>query len=142
MSSAPLNLYAVDAYTASKKGQVVANYAGDSVEVEYLFDVTDGPASSATDTSVHTIPSGSVIEAVDVFVESTVSGGTAGTLGLEQPSGTVIDADGLEATLPTTGYELGAGALVGTQITADGQVVLGGDRTAGVYKVVLRYKKA
>ena len=29
MSAQPLNLYDVDAYTASKKGQVVANYAGD-----------------------------------------------------------------------------------------------------------------
>lgn len=143
MSASPLNLYSVDDYTATKKGQVVANYAGDSVEVEYRFDIADGPAASSTDTSVHTIPAGSVIESCDIFVESTLSGGTGFDLGLSQPSGTVIDADGLDAAVAaTTGYVSGNGALVGTALANDGQLTLGGSRTAGALKVVIKYKKA
>lgn len=143
MSAQPLNLYDVDDYTMTKKGQVTANYAGDSVEVEYRFSVADGPSTSATDTSIHTIPSGSVIEACDIFVESTLSGGTGFDLGLSQPNGTVIDADGLDAAVAaTTGYVSGNGALVGTALSADAQLTLGGTRTAGALKVVVKYKKA
>lgn len=143
MSAQPLNLYDVDAYTATKRGQVVSNYASDEVQLEYVFDVADGPAASTTDTSVLTIPSGSVIVSCDIFVVSTLSGGTSFNLGLQQPDGTEIDNDGLDAAVTaTTGYVSGNGALIGTAISADGQVVLGGDRTAGVLKVVLKYRKS
>ena len=143
MSAQPLNLYDVDAYTASKKGQVVANYAGDSVQLEYVFDVSAGPSTSATDTSIQTIPSGSVIESCDIFVVSTLSGGANFGLGLSQPDGTVIDADGLDAAVSaTTGYVSGNGALVGTALSAAGQLTLGGTRTAGVLKVVVTYRVA
>lgn len=147
MSAQPLNLYDVDQYSAPKKGQVVANYAGDSVEVEYRFDIADGPTTSATDSSIHTIPSGSVVEQVQLFVEGTISGG--GTinldLGLSQPDGTVIDADGLVDGFAGTAvgsYHSGAGLLIGTALAADGQLTLGGDRTAGAIKVLVTYKKA
>lgn len=143
MSAQPLNYYDVDQYTATKKGQIVANYAGDSVQVEYRFDVADGPVTSDTDTSILSIPAGSVIEQVDVFVESTLSGGTDFDLGLSEPDGTVIDADGLvAAATATTGYVSGSGALVGTATSAEGQLTLGGSRTAGALKVVVQYKKA
>jgi|14BtaG_2_1085337.scaffolds.fasta_scaffold08945_4 hypothetical protein len=147
MSAQPLNLYDVDAYTASKKGQVVANYAGDEVQLEYRFDLTDGPSTSATDTSIQTIPSGSVPVSCDVFVESTVSGGGSTNLniGLSQPDGSVIDADGLVDGFAGTAvgaYGKGAGGLLDTALSADAQLTLGGDRTAGVVKVVLKYKKA
>lgn len=143
MSAQPLNLYDVDAYTATKRGQVVANYAGDEVQLEYVFDVADGPAASETDTSVLTIPAGSVIESCDIFVVSTLSGGTNFSLGLQQPDGTEIDNDGLDAAVTaTTGFVAGDGALIGTAISVDGQVVLSGTRTAGVLKVVLKYRKA
>ena len=136
MSAQPLNLYNVTQYTASKKGQVVGNYAGDSVELEYTFDVTDGPVAS-TDTNVLVIPAGSLVESVELFVKTTLSGGTNFTLG------TAADADGLvAASTATTGYVSGGGALVGTALAADAQVVYAGSRTAGVIKVIVKYKKA
>ena len=135
MSAQPLNLYDVDDYTASKKGQVVANYAGDSVELEYTFDVTDG-AVVGTATDIQTIPAGSLVESVDVVVKSTLSGGTNFTLG------TAADPDGfLAASTITTGYAAGAGALVGTVLAADSQLAYAGSRTAGVLKVIIKYKK-
>jgi hypothetical protein len=146
MSSQPLNLYDVDDYTASKKGQVVANYAGDSVEVEYRFDITDGPVAS-TDTDVQSIPAGSVLESVDVFIETTLAGGTNWTLGLQESDGTQIDNDGIiAASTATTGYVSAGGVDIGTvpSATVDGQLVLStsGSYTAGVLKVVVKYKKA
>lgn len=136
MSAQPLNLYDVDSYTASKKGQVVANYAGDSVELEYTFDVTDG-AVVGTDTDIQTIPAGSLIESVDVFVQETLSGGTNFTLG------TAADPDGfLLASTVTTGYDAGDGAFIGALVPVDSQLAYAGTRTAGVLKVIIKYKKA
>ena len=135
MSAQPLNLYNVTKYTASKKGQVVANYAGDSVEIEYTFEVTDGPVAT-TDTDVLVIPAGSLVESVDLFVKTTLSGGSNFILG------TAADANGLvEVSSATTGYVAGAGALIGTALSADAQVVYSGSRTAGVIKVIVKYKK-
>tara|TARA_R110000803_G_scaffold1540_1_gene4975 strand:- start:759 stop:1169 length:411 start_codon:yes stop_codon:yes gene_type:complete len=136
MSAQPLNLYNVTKYTASKKGQVVGNYAGDSVELEYTFEVTD-PAVVSTDTNVLVIPAGSLVESVDLFIKTTLSGGTNFTLG------TAADADGLvAASTATTGYVAGAGALIGTALAADAQIAYAGSRTAGVIKVIVKYKKA
>lgn len=135
MSAQPLNLYDVNEYTASKKGQVVGNYAGDSVELEYTFDVTDGPVVG-TANDIQVIPAGSLIESVELFIKSTLSGGTNFTLG------TAADPDGLvAASTATTGYVSGGGALVGTALAADAQVAYAGSRTAGVIKVIVKYKK-
>ena len=141
MSAQPLNLYDVDSYTASKKGQVVANYAGDSVELEYTFDVTDGP-SATTNTDVKTIPAGSLIEKCEVFVKENLLGGTNFQLGVSTPAGVVTDADGLlAASTVASGYVAGAGALIGTVLAADGQVTYTGSRTSGVLKVLVTYTK-
>ena len=132
MSAQPLNLYDVGKYTASQKGQIVANYAGDSKEVEYTFSVTDGAVAS---TASQVIPAGALVESCQVFVESTLSGGTNFTLG------TTADPDGfLTASTVTTGYVAGAGALVGTILGVDSQLVYAGTRTAGVLKVIVTYK--
>lgn len=132
MSAQPLNLYDIDAYTASKLGKIVANYAGDSKQVEYTFSVTDGPA---VDTAAHVIPAGAVIESCDIIVEETLSGGTNFTLG------TAADADGFDAAVTaTTGYVSGDGALVGTALGVDSQLVYSGSRTAGVLKVIITYR--
>lgn len=142
MSAQPLNLFDVDTYTMTKKGQVTANYAANTVEVEYRFDVTDGPAASATDNSLHVIPAGAVIVSCDIFVETTLSGGTNFSLGLQEADGTEIDNDGLDsAVTATTGYVSGDGALItgGTALTAAGQLVYSGSRTAGALKVVVKY---
>ena len=142
MSAQPLNLFDVDAYTQSRKGAIVGNYAGNVKQVEYTFDVATGP-DTGEDDSVQVIPAGAVIEACDIFVVSTLSGGSDFDLGLSEADGSVIDADGLDAAVSaTTGYVEGNGALVGTALSAAGQLTLGGTRTAGVLKVVVTYRVA
>lgn len=143
MSAQPLNLYDVDQYTASKKGQVIANYAANAKELNYVFSVADGPTTSATDTSIQTIPAGALITKCEVFITGTLSGGTDFRLGLSQPDGTVIDADGLvTAETATSGAVEGSGALVGTSLSAAGQLTLSGTRTAGELTVVITFKVA
>lgn len=142
MSAQPLNLFDVNDYTQSRKGAVVGNYAANTKQAEYVFDVATGPATG-TDDSIHTIPSGAVIEACDIYVVTTLAGGSEFDLGLSEPDGSVIDADGLDdGVTATTGYVSGNGSLVGTQLSAAAQVTLGGSRTSGVLKVVVTYKVA
>jgi len=137
MSTAPLNYYDVDDYTATKRGQVEASQEKGKV-YKYTFDVTDGPVATDTDTAVQTIPAGAVIKAADIQVVSTLSGGTNFTLGMSQPDGTVIDADGIDAAVTaTSGYVSADGALIGTALSAEGQLTFTGTRTAGVLEVTI-----
>lgn len=142
MSAQPLNLYDVDQYTASKKGQVIANYAANAKELNYVFSVADGPTTSATDTSIQTIPAGALIESCEVFITGTLEGGTDFSLGLSQPDGTVIAGTLVTAETATSGAVVGAGDLVGTSLSAAGQLTLSGTRTAGELTVVITYKVA
>lgn len=114
---------------------------------EYVYDFADLPSSftSETDAGLTTIPANSVILSTTVQVLETISGGTNFLIGVSQPDGTVTDADGLVAASTVTApgaYVAGAGALVGTSLAADGQVTVGGTRTAGKIKVLVKYLKA
>lgn len=140
------NVVAVEAlgYKGSSTG------TGDSqnyvASVEYVYDFADLPSSftSETDAGLTTIPANSVIQSAEVQVLETVSGGTNFDIGMSQPDGTVIDADGLVAasTITAVGdYEAGAGALVGDNLANDAQVTVGGTRTAGKIKVLIKYLK-
>jgi hypothetical protein len=143
MSAQPLNYYDVDKYTATKKGQVIANYGANGKELNYVFSVDDGPVVSDTDNSILVIPAGALIESCEVFITGDLSGGTSFDLGLSQPDGTVIDADGLvSGATQTTGAFFGTGVLVGAEVPANAQLTLGGDRTAGELTVVLKFKVA
>ena len=152
-TSANNNGYPSTAYGPTDPGQVDAKgteYAStgkkDTYEVEYLIDFGDSsqqPTTSENDNQILTFPAFAVIKDVDVTVLETVSGGTNFNLGLSQPDGTVIDADGLVAASSVTAvgaYQAGNGALVGASIgSAEGQLTLGGTRTAGKVKVRIEY---
>lgn len=154
--SAANNLgYPSTAYGGASAGEVKAKGASlasaghkDTYEVVYEIDFSDGtkqPTTSADDNQIVTLPAYSVIKSVDVKVLSTVSGGTNFNLGLSQPNGTVIDADGLVAAATATAvgsYVAGAGALVGASIGANpGQLTLASTRTAGKVSVKVTYQK-
>jgi len=142
MSAQPLNLFDVNDYTQSRKGAVVGNYAANTKQVEYVFDVATG-TDTGEDDSIQVIPAGAVIEACDIYVVTTLAGGTEFDLGLSEPDGSVIDAAGLDdGVTANSGYVSGNGAKVGTQLAAAAQVTLGGNRTSGVLKVVVTYKVA
>lgn len=113
-------------------------------EVQYIIDFAgDSPTTSEDDNQIVTIPASAAIKRADVQVLETVSGGTNFSIGLAEPDGSVIDADGLTAASTVTAvgsFVEGTGALVGSTIgTASGQLTLGGTRTAGKIKVTLEY---
>jgi hypothetical protein len=132
------------------KGGATGTGSGESgiYSAEYTYDFADLPASftSETDAGLTTIPVNSILDSVDVQVLETVSGGTDFRIGLSQPDGTVIDADGLLAANTSTvvgTYVAGAGADIGTSTITAAQVTLSSAttiRTAGVIRVVVRYK--
>lgn len=152
-TSANNNGYPSTAYGGSDAGNVDAKgleYAStgkkDTYEVQYLIDFSDTdkqPTTSTNDNQIVTLPAYAVVKTVDITTLETVSGGTNYSLGLSQPDGTVIDADGLAAAVTATAvgsYTSGAGALVGASIGAnDGQVTLTSTRTAGKVKVRIEY---
>ena len=147
------NGYPSTAYNGSKasdvnaKGLELGSTGGkDTYELVYYIDFADAdaqPKTSADDKQIATIPAGAAIKSASVQVLSTISGGTNFALGLSQPSGTVIDADGILAASTATAagtYIEGAGALVGATIGANpGQLTLTSTRTAGKIKVLVEY---
>ena len=112
--------------------------------LEYQFSFDDLPVSGV-DALIPRIPAGSVIRS-SILTVVTAMTGTVGTItmGLEQPDGTAIDVDGLDAAvaqavLIAKASIVGDGALVGVGIgAAEGQVIVttGGTVTAG--KFILR----
>ena len=130
----------------TKKGAKVGG-TGNKAEYncEWVIDFTDLPVTSEFDNQITTLEANSAIKSVDLYILETISGGVNFTVGLSQPDGTVIDADGLVAAETGTAagtYVSGAGALVGASIGAnDAQLTIGGDRTAGKIKVQVNYIK-
>lgn len=123
---------------------------GRSKTVEYVFDYDNLPTNAQDGQLTRLIPAGCVVESavLDVIEDFTTSGGTATMdIGLTEPDGTAIDADGLvaaaaEADLVAGAHIVGAGALVGANIgSADGQVdVTPSDTlTAGKGRILLKY---
>lgn len=130
------------------------NAAG-NVELEWVFDYDDLPAAQGTndDSMEATIPVGAYIVAAKIQVLEGIAGTTPTlSLGLSQPDGTVIDADGIdalvaEAALDTVNEWVECdGVLVGATagLANKGQLTAstGGTVTAGRFKVVLEYKEA
>src|SRR5690554_1677910 len=130
----------------AKKGASVADDGSKQGYVaEYIIDVTDLPSQSESDPSILTFPAGSVVSRVDLFVVEALSGGTDLDVGLAEPDGTAIDADGLVAAFTGTAagaYAKGAGALIDTALTDAGQLDVTTDHTAGKFLVRVYYTKA
>jgi hypothetical protein len=141
MSAQPLNYYDVGPYTSTKNGEAIGAI-GAVHTVEYTFAVDDLPTTTGLGGTAITIPAGSVIEEFDLIVLTNLSGGTNITVGLSQPDGTVIDADGLlGASTATTGVVAGTGALVGTRLATQAQLTVATSRTAGVVKAIVKYSQ-
>ena len=119
---------------------------------EVILDIADMSAAitAAADGHEAFIPAGSFIVEAFLKVTSAMTG-TTGTLtiGLAQKDGTVIDADGIDATIAQADLAANKavvcdGALVGGTATigsADGYLYtsLGGTVTGGAAKLVVRY---
>jgi len=109
----------------------------------------DLPTTSDVDNQVLTLPANAQIVSSKLYVVEAAAGGTSYAIGLSQPDGTVIDADGLhtDAQLVTANLVAGAwlegsGALVGLTIGANpGQITVGatGTFTAGKYRLIVEY---
>lgn len=126
-------------------------YNGREVHAHYnvLFD--DLPTTSETNQFVVTIPANAIILRASLNVRETFVGGGTDTVdvGLSQPDGTVIDANGLFAGLPEAGLVtdasvVGAGVTIGGPVSVASQVTvtLSGPFTAGAADLVVVYEKA
>lgn len=119
--------------------------------LEYVYDYTNLPDNSSDDALVPVIKANSLIldgyhQTIDAF---TVGSTDTVNFGLEQPDGTVIDADGLDATVDLEAQSAGDwtvfdGALIGASVGAeDAQVAVttsaGADITAGKGVIVIRF---
>ena len=116
--------------------------------VEYVFSYNDLP-TYAVDGYTATIPSGATIQEVSVDVITTFAGAGTETfdIGLYTPAGVAVDANGLVAAAAITSltagsHVAGAGAVVGTNTTADTQVVVAASAatvTAGKARLLIKY---
>lgn len=120
-------------------------------QLHYNVVYDDLPTTSETNQFIVTIPAGSILLRASLNVREAFVGGGTGTMdiGLSQPDGTVIDADGIdaavaEAALGTGDTVIADGALIGTAISVPGQVTvaLTGTFTAGEADLVVVYEKA
>ena len=110
--------------------------------LEYTFSFDDLPVSGE-DAAILLIPAGAQIVSAEVKVLSAMTGTTGTlTLGLEETDGTAIDADGIDVAVAQAVLIAGAhiaadGALIGTVITAGGNLVVttGGTVTGGKFRV-------
>lgn len=140
-SSIGSSIYYGPRTTDKKTGRAIGMTSG----VEYLeieFDYDDLPGADANDAVIAQIPQGAYILGGYVDVTTAVTGATAFQIGLIEPDGTAIDADGLEASSTlTAGMQTLGGALVGTKLAEAGQIVASftGTATAGAFKVRVEY---
>ena len=110
---------------------------------EIEFDTADVTSSNQIMSYNQLIPSGSLIEKVDILVYEAFAGGTSVDVGLVRDDTTTeLDYDGFVDAEVTANLTLGAtvsgaGALVNTKLTQDGlpTVNLTGTFTAGKAKV-------
>lgn len=109
--------------------------------------------SGALDELFQKIPSGSQVQVAKVKVLTAFAGGTSIAVGTHQPSGTVIDADGLVtaaqgavANLTANAYITGTGAQVGASPGLANDAVVSitavGTFTAGELSIEVEYEKA
>jgi hypothetical protein len=118
----------------------------DNGEIKVTFSYDDLPAFGL-DQAILRIPAGSVIKRAYLRVHTAFVGGTNLVAGLYQPDSTVVDADGLHtailtAALTASSYHVGGGAVVGTPLAVDAQLVVAttGTYTAGKATLVVEYE--
>jgi hypothetical protein len=114
--------------------------------LEIAFSYDDLP-TNGLDEAIHRIPANAHIKEATLRVITAFAGGTSYNIGLNQPDGTVIDADGIDAAVLTAAIDavgetvLCDGALVNNTAgigTAEGQVVIAATGTYTAGKAVLK----
>lgn len=102
-----------------------SKYAGkhgvDVLELTFSFD--DLP-TTGQDQAILRLPANSRIKTATLTVITAFAGGTSYNIGLSQPDGTVIDADGIDAAVATAAID-----AVGETVACDGALVA---NTAGI----------
>lgn len=139
----PATSYGVPVDTG-KYGGAAGTGSGQKEVFDYVWDIdlTDLPTTGEGDL-ISTLPANSTITSSSIVVSETLSGGTTLDVGLSQPDGTVIDANGLIAGFTNTAvgaYAEDTGAVVGTTVSVDSQLTVTTDRTAGKIRVIVTYK--
>lgn len=132
------------------KGYQVSQ-VGETVQLVIPFNYDALPTTSATNGTIPKIPAKSVItRAVVLPAKTAFAGGTSYNVGLSQPDGTVVDADGIFAAITLAQLNAGGtnlatqGALVNASVGAnDVQVTAAatGTFTAGSGYIVIEYIK-
>lgn len=102
-----------------------AKYVGNRGEEiqEITFSYDDLP-TNGEDEAILRIPANSRIKEATLTVITAFAGGTSYNIGLNQPDGTVIDADGIDAAVASAAID-----AVGETVACDGALVA---NTAGI----------
>lgn len=115
--------------------------------MEVTFSYDDLPVVSADDNLILQIPANSWIKEAQLRVHTAFAGGTSYDIGLTEPDGTAIDADGIDAAVALTAIDAAGetvscdGALVGNTAgigAAAGQIVVAATGTFTAGKATLR----
>lgn len=117
-------------------------------KIVYTFSFDDLPVNGL-DEAILRVQANAVVRKAHIRVLTAAAGGTSYNFGLNQPDGTVIDADGIDAAIATATLVAGAhiecdGALIGKEIgAAAGQLIVAatGTFTAGKYELVLEIEE-
>lgn len=91
--------------------------------LEWTFSYDDLP-TNGEDQAILRVPANSRIKEATFTVITAFAGGTSYNFGLNQPDGTVIDADGIDAAVATAAID-----AVGETVACDGALVA---NTAGI----------
>lgn len=85
--------------SVNKKGAIIQD-DGIYRTAVYEFTYDDLPTNSSTDVGVLTLPAYITVVEAMLLVETAFAGGTSYDVGLVQPDGTAIDADGIFVAVP------------------------------------------
>lgn len=104
------------------------------------------PTTSEVDQAIPVLPKGAFLEAALLETTTAFTGTGDVTVGLSEPDGTVIDADGIIAATAVAGlsegsWTVGAGDLIGKAVSANAQVTvtIPGTVTGGEGRLIVRY---
>jgi len=131
--------------TSEKKALAEHNTVNGQVVLETTFDYANLP-TYGLDGLIPRIPAYAKIVSCLLMVTTPFAGGTSYAVGIYSPAGAVVDADGLItdaaavlANIDAKGDRLvGGGALVGTVLAAEGQVVVAATGTFTAGEATLR----
>ena len=136
----------VGQYEKSAKGSTVAgSIEKNTGQMQATFDFADLPSVFTSEGGdVASIPANAYITSASIKVISTLTGGTDFKIGLSQPDGSVVDADGImNSSTLSTGHFIGNGADIGTATLTAVQLTVAagasGIRTGGVIEVTVSY---